>query len=105
MSYQWYRSGTPINGATDPSYVLGVADLNRYITCTATAEVLRDSSAQSVYVYGPYDTASPYIEGIAHPRRELTCTRGEWNDSPGKRYVLSYQWRRNNAADPRRRRA
>ena len=45
ISYQWYRSSTPINGATDPTYVLGTADLNRYITCTATAEVLRDSSA------------------------------------------------------------
>ncbi|HET6550693.1 MAG TPA: hypothetical protein VFG79_19665, partial [Solirubrobacter sp.] len=96
VSYQWYRNGAPINGATDPAYVLGTADLNRYITCTATAEVLRDSSAPSVYVYGPYDTDSPWIEGIAHPRRELTCTRGEWNDSPGKRYVLTYQWRRNN---------
>ena len=55
---------------------------------------------QSVYVYGPYDTEAPFIEGIAHPRRELTCTRGEWNDSPGKRYVLSYQWRRNNQPIP-----
>src|SRR4051794_1889702 len=96
VSYQWYRSGQPISGATDPSYVLTTADLNRYITCTATAEVLRESSAQSLYVYGPSNTVSPEIQGIAHPRRELTCTRGEWNDSDGDRYVLSYQWLRNN---------
>ena len=69
--------------------MVGTADLNRYITCTATAEVLRDVQRPEVYVYGPYDTESPCIEGIAHPRRELTCTRGEWNDSAGKRYVLT----------------
>lgn len=96
VSYQWYRSGTPINGATDPRYVLGTADLNRSISCRATAEVLRDSSADSLYVYGPYDTSEPAIEGVASPRRELTCTRGEWNDSPANPYVLTYQWYRNN---------
>ena len=96
ISYQWYRSGTPISGATDPAYVLGTADLNRYITCRATAEVLRDSAADSLYVYGPYDTVEPTIEGIAYPRRELSCTRGEWNDSPANPYVLTYQWYRNN---------
>ena len=31
VSYQWYRNSQPISGATDPSYVLGITDLNRYI--------------------------------------------------------------------------
>ena len=100
VSYQWYRSGIPISGATDPAYVLGTADLNRYITCRVAAEVLRDSAADSLYVYGPYDTVEPSIEGIAHPRRELSCTRGEWNDSPANPYVLTYQWYRNDTLIP-----
>ena len=100
VSYQWYRNSTPINGATDSTYVIGTADLNRYLECRTTAEVLRDSSAPSVYVYGPRILEDPVIEGIAHPRRELTCTRGAWNDSPANPYVLSFQWRRNNQAIP-----
>jgi len=98
VSYQWYRSGIPILAATDPTYVLGTADLGRSISCRATAEVLRDSSAASLFVDGPYDTVLPAIQGIAHPRRELSCTRGEWNDSPANPYVLTYQWRRGGRA-------
>ena len=98
VSYQWYRSGTPILAATDPTYVIGTADLNKTLTCRATAEVLRDSASAGLYVDGPYDTVLPTIQGIAHPRRELSCTRGEWNDSPENPYVLTYQWRRGGRA-------
>jgi hypothetical protein len=95
VSYQWYRTGAPINGATNPTYVVGTADLGRSLSCSATAEVLSESFATAVTVANPFEAVLPRIEGIAHPRRELTCGRGEWNDSPGKRYVTTYKWRRN----------
>ena len=100
VSYQWYRSGAPINGATNPAYVVGTADLGRSLSCSATAEVLSESFATAVTVATPSETVLPRIEGIAHPRRDLTCGRGEWNDSPGKRYITSYKWRRNGVAIP-----
>ena len=101
VSYQWYRSGTPISGATDPAYVLGTADLNRYITCRGDGRgAARQRRRQPVRVRPVRHRRGPAIEGIAHPRRELTCTRGEWNDSPANPYVLTYQWRRNNTPIP-----
>ena len=45
VSYQWYRGGAPINGATNPTYVVGTADLGRCVSCSATAEVLSESFA------------------------------------------------------------
>jgi Ca2+-binding RTX toxin-like protein len=98
VSYQWYRSGTPINGATSPSYVVGAADLGRSLSCSAIAETLSESFSLSVFVPQPASVISPAIQGIPHPRRELTCSRGEWNDSAGSRYAVSYQWRRNNVS-------
>ncbi|HWK27649.1 MAG TPA: hypothetical protein VNS09_13860 [Solirubrobacter sp.] len=101
VSYQWYRGSTPINGATDPTYVVGPADLGKLLHCSATAEILTESPSVNVTINTPLETAAPRIEGVAYPRRELTCTRGEWNDSPGnKRYVVTYQWRRNGVAIP-----
>ncbi|MDD3002887.1 MAG: MBG domain-containing protein, partial [Candidatus Shapirobacteria bacterium] len=38
-TYQWKRNGVNINGATEPTYTLGLADIGTIITVTATAEV------------------------------------------------------------------
>lgn len=37
FSYQWYRDGTPIAGATSSKYVVQTSDEGLSITCTATA--------------------------------------------------------------------
>ncbi len=105
VSYQWYRSGQPISGATDPNYVLGVSDLNRYITCTATAEVLRDSSAQSIYVYGPVRHREPVHRGrrAPAPRADVHARRVERLGGQALRADLPVAAQQ--PADRRRRRA
>jgi hypothetical protein len=37
FGYQWGRDGTPIAGATDPMYTVGVGDEGLVLTCTVTA--------------------------------------------------------------------
>ena len=105
VSYQWYRNSTPINGATESTYVIGTSDLNRYLECRTTAEVLRDSSAPSVYVYGPRILEDPVVDGIAHPRRELTCTRGDVERLGRQPVRAQLPVAAQQPADPRRRRA
>ncbi|HEV2813485.1 MAG TPA: hypothetical protein VGW10_09560 [Solirubrobacteraceae bacterium] len=95
ISYQWYRGGVAINGATENAYVVSVADLNRFLSCSAIAEGLAESFAPGVFAEQPQAVTPPRVEGIAHPRRALTCEPGEWNDSAGSRYAVAYQWRRN----------
>ena len=79
ISYQWYRSGTPISGATDPAYVLGTADLDRYITCRATAEVLRDSARRQPLRVRPvrHGRADDRGHRPPAPRAELHARRVE----------------------------
>lgn len=100
IAYQWYRNGVPVNGATDPGYVVGVADLNSSLSCSAIAEGLAEAFSNGVYPQQPFAVDAPKIEGIAHPRRSLDCARGNWNDAPGSRYAVAYQWWRNGAEIP-----
>ena len=100
VSYQWYRNFAPINGATEPSYLVGVNDVSTQLTCSATAEGLTEAFGGGDFVSQPSTVAAPMIEGIAHAGRALTCARGEWNDSAGRRYAVSYRWLRSGVDIP-----
>ena len=91
MSYQWYRSGVQIHGATSAYDVRSATSDSSSIT--VIAEGLSDSCPEGLVPVAARPVP-PEIEGVAYPRRELTCTRGEWNDSAGRRYAVTYRWRR-----------
>ena len=102
VSYQWYRSG-PRSTARPSRRTCSASP-----TSTATSHAARRprccATAPPEHLrVRPLRHRRPAIEGIAHPRRELTCTRGEWNDSPGQALRAQLPVAAQQRADRRRR--
>jgi hypothetical protein len=98
FSYVWSRMGTPIPGATEPTYDLGAADMGRYITVTVTAEKagyrsVSLTSAETATVSGlPFTvTPTPTISGTPTVGQRLTVGTGSWTASPDR---FTYEWKR-----------
>jgi hypothetical protein len=95
VSYQWYRDGVAIAGATAPSRPLGRADLTGRFSCGVTAEGLFEARSEEVEVPVPAIAGNwPEVDGQAYVGREVLCDRGDWNDRDGLRYAVSYRWER-----------
>ena len=94
FTYQWYRSGVAIAGATSSNYTLVPADLGSTITATRI-----DSSPPTSPVTAggavPANTVLPTISGTPQVGQTLTATKGTWTNSPTS---FTYQW--NRAATP-----
>jgi hypothetical protein len=95
-SYQWYRDGSEISGATGSEYVAQTADREHTLTCEVTASNAAGGSApatsKGVEVLGlPAETAPPSVEGEDLAGNTLTCEHGSWTNSPTG---YSYQWYR-----------
>jgi hypothetical protein len=96
LSWQWFRNGSRINGATARTYRLVAADLDRRITVRVTgrapnfASATRESDPTGRVVAGTLDpTPVPLYSGIARVGEVLTALPREWG--PGN-VTLSYQW-------------
>jgi hypothetical protein len=97
LSYQWRRDGTPIDGATDASYVLDPTELT---DSGAQFDVVVTNAAGSVASTAATLTvnAAPVPPGISTEPADVTVTEPApatfsvvaEGDAP-----LSYQWRRN----------
>lgn len=101
LTYQWYRSGTAISGATATTYKLTSAELGRAMTVRVTGSetgftaVNKVSSATAAVLKGFTSAPTPTISGTAKVNLTLTAKPGTWG--PGT-VTLKYQWYRSGAA-------
>jgi len=102
FSYQWYRSTTPITGATNNQYVVTASDVGQTIKCLVSAENSSYDSPTSVFtnststVTSPYtaptNTVAPSITGTLNAGQTLTCSTGTWTGTSPITYQYQWQW-------------
>ena len=102
LSYQWYRDGAAISGATKSGYTLVNADAGKEIKVAVTgsktgfASVRLESAPLASVVRASLESApQPTVSGTAKIGSTLTATAGEWKPAGVK---LSYQWYRGSSA-------
>jgi len=95
LDYQWSADGTPVPGATAPTYAVPAGDLGRQLSVTVTgsragyATVSRTSAPTAVVTPGVLGSApTPTLRGKAKVGKKLTAVPGQW--APG--VTLTYQW-------------
>lgn len=102
VSYQWYRDGVPIDGATSADYILTDADGGKTITVKVTGgkdsyqDVTIGSDGLAVAI-GTLNLTDPAITGSATVGSRLTAETTGWGPTP---LTLSYQWLRAGVAIP-----
>lgn len=101
LRYQWYRSGTPIKGATSAKYKLAKADGGHKVTVKVTGKksgygsVAKTSAATKTVPRVLTATPAPKITGAKKVGSTLTAKAGNWK--PAK-VTLTYQWYRSGKA-------
>jgi hypothetical protein len=104
-TYQWFRGGVAITGATAKTYVLTTADAGQNITVSVTGSetgyttVTKTSASVSIPTT-PADaktltTVTPTISGTDAVGQTLTVLRGTWTPGP---VAYTYQWFRGGVA-------
>jgi hypothetical protein len=105
FSYQWYRNGTPISGASSSTYQTQAADNHTQLQCEVAGQANGTTAiAFTVLVEvnpptPPFKLESPAISNLTHPKAapiagdQLSCSEGEWGNGP----TISYQWLRSGA--------
>jgi hypothetical protein len=95
LSYQWFRSGSPVAGQTGSSYVLTSDDFGADISVTVSgvrsgySTVVRSASVVSPVDFGSLIlTPTPVISGQVRVGALLTVVSGTWDSG----VVLSYRW-------------
>jgi len=97
LSYQWYRSGKKITGATAATYTLTKSDKGKKLTVKVTGEhdgyfsVAKTSKSTAKVKSGILVAARPTIEGAAVVGSPLTANPGVWGPAG---VTLSCQWYR-----------
>jgi hypothetical protein len=104
FTYQWYRDGAPIAGATGQTYVVQAADQGHSLSCVVIAANADGSSSPATSAAiqvpaaappaAPSNTTAPSISGTPAPGDALTCDPGSWSGSPTG---FTYQWYRDGA--------
>lgn len=103
FSYQWLRSGAPIEGATEATYVMTARDQSKVITVKVTAkkagyvDATVRSSAPVAVNPGSFTTTTPILSGVPQIGQTLSVNPGTWTPAATS---VSYQWYRNGGAIP-----
>jgi len=101
LTYQWFRSGTAITGATASTYVPSASDLGTVLTVRTTGtkpgftSVSKTSTSTSVIGLGALTAPSPIISGSVRVGQRLTAAAGTWAPAP---VSVTYQWYRGGTA-------
>ncbi|MET3919890.1 serine protease [Arthrobacter sp. UYEF20] len=101
LSYQWYRSGVAITGATAATYKPTASDAGKTMTVRVTGSKSGYSTAARTSVPTATITAraltapTPSVTGTVKVGSTLTAAAGTWSPAP---VTLSYQWYRSGAA-------
>lgn len=103
LSYQWYRSGVAVVGATGTTYALTSADLGYTMHVRATGSKPGYSagylnSVESAVVAAMSTTltsSAPTISGSSRVGSTMTANAGTWGPAP---VTLSYQWYKSGVA-------
>lgn len=100
-SYQWFRSGVVISGATASTYLLAPVDIGKVITVTVTGRktgytsVAKTSAGTTGVASGTLTAPTPKISGTLKVPNTLKAAPGTWG--PGT-VSLKYQWYRDSTA-------
>jgi len=106
-SYQWFRDGVEISGATGAVYIPVGADDGKALQCRLTATnvdgvAVGYSEPIPVHPAPPLASSEPLVANVTNPGNapvagdQLSCSDGSWTGTP----TFSYQWLRNGAAIP-----
>ncbi|CAN7460242.1 carboxypeptidase regulatory-like domain-containing protein [Terrabacter sp. LjRoot27] len=100
LTYQWYRSGTAISGATASTYRLTTTDQTKTITVKVTGSksgylTVARTSAATTAVLGSFTAPTPTLSGTQKVGYTLTANPGTWSPAPT---TLTYQWYRSGTA-------
>jgi uncharacterized protein YjbI with pentapeptide repeats len=99
FTYQWLRDGGEITGASEATYRLSAADLDKqisvvltaskpgYLTLSKTSAVTRIEAASLVL------SPTPTVSGVSQVGQTLTSAPGTWDSGVN----LTYQWLRDGA--------
>lgn len=97
FTYQWYRAGVAISGATGSTYKLTTYDQGKTITVKVTGvrsgyATTSRTSAATAAILGVFTTApTPTITGTRKVGYSLTANPGTWSPTPSS---FTYQWYR-----------
>jgi 5-hydroxyisourate hydrolase-like protein (transthyretin family) len=104
LTYQWYRNGAAIPGATSSTWLLNGADFDRRIHVVVTAErngyvTTSRASAQTPNILPGFMTATPkpWISGQAKVGSTLRVHTGQWEPAP---VPVIFTWRRDGVPIP-----
>ena len=99
LTYQWYRAGGMINGATSSTYTTVQLDVGMVIDCRVTGtnavgSATRTSNTITVTaaLTLPVNTATPTVTGSTALGSVLTTTNGTWTGNPAP--TITRQWLR-----------
>lgn len=96
-SFQWLRDGSPISGATSPTYQVVQSDARREVSVRVTAQrgskqATANSSSMTIRTGEPAALTPPTITGTPQPGQTLSVNPGTWIDADGA--TFTYQWLR-----------
>ncbi len=101
LTYQWFRTGVAITGATAATYTLAAADLGKTMTVQVTGTkagfttAAKTSAATAAVAVGTLTAPVPTVTGTAKVGAVLTAVPGTWGPAP---VTLAYQWYRSGLA-------